>query len=65
MSSLKQTTQSEKRILVCLSSSTSNAKVIHAAANITEAYQGTLIALFVETPAYAQSSDDDKKRLKM
>ena len=64
MSSLKQTTQSEKRILVCLSSSTSNAKVIHAAANITEAYQGTLIALFVETPAYAQSSDDDKKRLR-
>jgi len=57
-------TQNEKRVLVCLSSSSSNAKVIHAAANIAAAFGGTLIALFVETPAYAQISDDDKKRLR-
>ena len=52
------------RILVCLSSSTSNAKVIHAASKIAAAFQGTLIALFVETPAYALMPDDDRKRLR-
>ena len=52
------------RILVCLSSSTSNTKVIHAAAKITAAFRGTLIALFVETPAYSLMSDDDRKRLR-
>ena len=54
----------DRHILVCLSSSTSNAKVIHAAAKITAALQGTLTALFVETPAYSLMSDDDKKRLR-
>ena len=53
-----------KNILVCLSSSTSNAKVIHAASKIAAAFQGTLTALFVETPAYALMSDEDKKRLR-
>lgn len=52
------------RILVCLSSSTSNAKVIHAASKIAAAFQGTLIALFVETPSYSLMSDDDRKRLR-
>ena len=41
----------DRHILICLSSSTSNAKVIHAAAKIAAAFQGTLTALFVETPA--------------
>ena len=53
------------RILVCLSSSISNAKVIHAASKIAAAFHGTLIALFVETPAYAQMPDDDRKRLRI
>ena len=52
------------RILVCLSPSTSNARVIRAAARIAEAFQGTLSALFVETPTYSLISDDDKKRLR-
>ena len=54
----------DRHILICLSSSTSNAKVIHAAAKIAAAFQGTLTALFVETPAYSLMSDDDKKRLR-
>ena len=54
----------QKHILVCLSSSTSNAKVIHAAAKIADAFQGRLTALFVETPTYSMMSDDDKKRLR-
>lgn len=52
------------RILVCLSSSISNAKVIHAASKIAAAFQGSLVALFVETPAYSLMSDDDRKRLR-
>ena len=60
-----QKAENEKaRILVCLSSSTSNVKVIHAAAKIAAAFQGSLIALFVETPAYSLMSDDDRKRLR-
>ena len=63
MSSSKDNRQNS-HILVCLSSSTSNARVIHAAARIAAAFQGTFSALFVETPGYAQLSDDDKKRLR-
>ena len=54
----------DRHILICLSSSTSNAKVIHTAAKIAAAFQSTLTALFVETPAYSLMSDDDKKRLR-
>ena len=54
----------DRHILICLSSSTSNARVIHAAAKIAAAFQGTLTALFVETPSYSLMSDDDKKRLR-
>ena len=40
----------EERILVCLSSSPSNGKIIRTAAQMAEAFNGTLTALFVETP---------------
>lgn len=53
-----------RRILICLSSSASNARVIHAGAKIAAAFQGRLIALFVETPAYSLMPDEDKKRLR-
>ena len=56
--------QQNSHILVCLSSSTSNVRVIHAAARIAAAFQGAFSALFVETPGYAQLSDDNKKRLR-
>ena len=56
--------QPDSRILVCLSPSASNARVIRAAARIADAFQGSLSALFVETPAYSLLSDDDKKRLR-
>ena len=54
----------DRHILICLSSSTSNARVIHAGAKIASAFQGTLTALYVETPASSLMSDDDKKRLR-
>ena len=64
MHSQNQPENADRHILICLSSSTSNAKVIHAAAKIAAAVQGTLTALFVETPSYSLLSDDDKKRLR-
>ena len=53
----------EERILVCLSSSPSNGKIIRTAAQMAEAFNGTLTALFVETPAFSAMKVEDKKRL--
>lgn len=53
----------DEHILVCLSSSPSNAKIIRTAARMAKAFQGTFTALFVETPGYAKMGDADKKRL--
>ncbi len=54
----------EERILVCLSSSPSNVKIIRTAAQMAEAFGGTLTALFVETPSAAQMGKENKERLK-
>lgn len=37
--------QREEKVLVCLSGSPSNARVVRAAAKIAEAFRGTLVAL--------------------
>ena len=54
----------DEHILVCLSSSPSNAKIIRTAARMARAFRGTFTALFVETPATAAMNKDDKKRLR-
>ena len=54
----------DEHILVCLSSSPSNAKIIRTAARMARAFRGSFTALFVETPATAEMSDDDKKWLR-
>lgn len=54
----------EEHILVCLSSSPSNAKIIRTAARMAQAFKGRFTALFVETPGTAAMSDEDKKRLR-
>ena len=53
-----------EHILVCLSSSPSNAKIIRTAANMARAFRGTFTALFVETPDAAVMNEEDKKRLR-
>ena len=53
----------DERILACLSSSPSNAKIIRTAARMARAFRGTFTALYVETPNTAAMGDDDKKRL--
>ena len=54
----------EERILVCLSSSPSNGKIIRTAAQMAEAFNGTLTALFVETPLAGKMGKEDQERLK-
>ncbi len=54
----------DEHILVCLSSSPSNAKIIRTAARMARAFRGTFTALFVETPATTAMREEDKKRLR-
>lgn len=55
---------SETHILVCLSSSPTNGKIIQIAAQMAEAYDGTLTALYVETPDYKVMNEENKARLR-
>ncbi|MCI6886104.1 MAG: DUF4118 domain-containing protein [Lachnospiraceae bacterium] len=55
---------SETHILVCLSSSPTNGKIIRVAAQMAKAYDGTLTALYVETPDYKVMSEENKARLR-
>lgn len=55
--------QREEKVLVCLSGSPSNARVVRAAAKIAEAFRGTLVALFVEPANFELSEAQDKSGL--
>lgn len=54
----------DEHILVCLSSSPSNAKIIRTAARMATAFKGTFTALFVETPDFSVMSEENVKRLR-
>ena len=54
----------DEHILVCLSSSPSNAKIIRTAARMAKAFRGTFTALFVETPDFSAMDEADRKRLR-
>lgn len=54
----------DEHILVCLSSSPSNAKIIRTAARMANAFKGAFTALFVETPDYQVMPEKDVKRLR-
>lgn len=51
-------------ILICLSSAPSNAKVIHTAARMAEAFHSGFTALFVQTPETKELSGENIKRLR-
>lgn len=53
----------KEHILVCLSASPSNAKIIKTAAKMAKAFGGSFTALHVQTPNFEKMSDEDKKRL--
>ena len=54
----------DEHILVCLSSSPSNAKIIRTAARMATAFKGAFTALFVETPDFSVMSEKNLKRLR-
>ena len=54
----------DEHILVCLSSSPSNAKIIRTAARMANAFKGAFTALFVETPDFQVMLEDDVQRLR-
>ncbi|MDO4295871.1 MAG: sensor histidine kinase KdpD [bacterium] len=54
----------DEHILVCLSSSPSNAKIIRTAARMATAFKATFSALFVETPDFSTMREEDVKRLR-
>ncbi len=54
----------DEHIMVCLSSSPSNAKIIRTAARMANAFRGDFTALFVQTSNYEVMDDHDKKRLR-
>ncbi len=51
-----------EQILICLSPSPSNARVIRAAARMSRTVDGQFIALFVETSSFAGLSEDNRLR---
>ncbi len=53
-----------EHILICLSSSPSNPKVIRTAARMAEAFHSGFTALFVQTPETKELSGDNLKRLR-
>ncbi len=53
-----------EHILVCLSPSPSNPKVVAAAANMAAAFQATLTAVYVKPTNYDALSEEDKNRLR-
>ena len=60
---MNRNTEANEHILVCVSPSPSNPKVITAAARMAEAFQATLTALYIKPTNYDTLSDDDKARL--
>ena len=60
----KDTENSAQGILVCLSPTPSNEKIIRTAARMAKAIDVSLTALFVETPTFSTMSDEDKKSLR-
>ena len=54
----------DEHILVCISSSPTNQKIIRNAARIAQAFHGGFTALFVETSQFTSISDEDKRRLR-
>ena len=54
----------DEHILVCLSSSPSNMKLIRTAARMAKAFRGAFTALYVETSDFVVMEEEDKKRLR-
>ncbi len=52
-----------EHILACLSSSPSNARIMHTASKMAAAFRGSFTALYVQTPGSRSMSASDRERL--
>lgn len=59
----KQKEKENEHILVCLSASPSNAKIISTASKMACAFGGSFTALYVQTPDSEKMDEDSKRRL--
>ena len=59
----KSSNQSNEHILVCLSSSPSNERIVRMAGRMAQAFGGTLTALYVQTPGSTTMTKEDVARL--
>lgn len=59
----KNTESVQEHILVCLSASPSNAKIVKTAAKMVNAFGGNFTALYVQTADSEKMTEEDKKRL--
>ena len=57
-------TEASEHILVCVSPSPSNPKVVAAAAKMAAAFQATLTAIYVKPTNYEVLSEEDRARLR-
>ena len=55
--------RTEEHVLVCLSASPTNPRIIRTAARMVKAFRGTFTALFVETPGFRQETEENRRRL--
>ena len=53
----------DEHILVCLSSSPSNAKIIEAAAKLAAAFRAEFTAIYVQSAEHETMSEEDRVRL--
>ena len=60
---MEKRSETGEHILVCISPSPSNPKVVAAAARMAEAFQATLTAIYVKPTNYDELSEQDKARL--
>ena len=61
---MDRTEEKSERILVCLSSSPSNKKVIAAAAKMAEAFNAVLTAIYIKPSFFDELSEEDKTRIR-
>ena len=59
----KENEMPKEHILVCLSSSPSNERIIRMAGKMAQAFCGSLTALYVQTPGDADMNAEDSVRL--
>ena len=63
MDAIIRNEESGERILVCVSPSPSNRKVIAAAARMAEAFRASLTAIYVKPTGFESLSEEDRLRL--